>query len=228
MTEVSGPMPDRRRPPAVADLQAAIRREIVSLRLKPGARLSENELALRFGTSRTPVREAFIRLAVEGLVEVRPQRGTYVSLIVWRDVRRAAFTRSALECAIVRAAAETGLSRDALRRCEAALAAQAANTADPEAFTRADDAFHAAFAAAIGQADVWDLIDREKLPLERLRYLDVDQMTDPDTIMMQHRAVLDAVVCGEGDAAATLMDRHIAGVLCIADRVAARFPAFVR
>src|SRR4051794_27041342 len=75
-----------------------IREAIVSLRLLPGQALSENELATQYGVSRTPVREALIRLAGDGLVEVVPQLGTFVSRISELDVREAQFIREVLEC----------------------------------------------------------------------------------------------------------------------------------
>ena len=56
-----------------------LRREIVEMQLRPGQALSEQEIADRFGVSRQPVREAFIKLAENQLVQVLPQRGTYVA-----------------------------------------------------------------------------------------------------------------------------------------------------
>jgi DNA-binding GntR family transcriptional regulator len=57
-------------PVSAATIYETIRRDIVRMRLRPGERLSENELGLRFGTSRTPVREAIVRLVDDGLIEV--------------------------------------------------------------------------------------------------------------------------------------------------------------
>ena len=74
-----------------------LRQDVVTLRLKPGMRLSENELAARFGTSRAPVREALIRLADEGLIDVRPQRGSFVSRISLAAMEQARLVREALE-----------------------------------------------------------------------------------------------------------------------------------
>ena len=95
----------------VRSILSEIKKDIITLRLKPGEKLSENELALRFGTSRAPVREALIRLVEEGLIEVLPQRGSFVSRISLGAMQRARFVREALEVAIVRRAAQRGLSR---------------------------------------------------------------------------------------------------------------------
>ncbi len=84
---------------------AALREAIVSAELAPGRKLSENELAERLGVSRTPVREALVRLRDERLVAIVPQLGTFVTLISDDGVADAAFVREALECAAARLAA---------------------------------------------------------------------------------------------------------------------------
>ena len=105
-------------PPTTRTIYAALRREIVTLALLPGAKLSENELALRFGTSRGPVREALIRLGEDGLIDVLPQRGSFVGRLSLPAIERARFVREALEIAVVRRAATEGLSAGPRRRIE--------------------------------------------------------------------------------------------------------------
>ncbi len=82
-----------------------IRGRIIAGELAPGSVLSESEVAAGHEVSRQPVREAFIRLASDGLVQVRPQRGTYVTQIAVDAVLNARFVREAIEVAIVRAVA---------------------------------------------------------------------------------------------------------------------------
>jgi GntR family transcriptional regulator, rspAB operon transcriptional repressor len=86
---------------AAQQIQQALRRAIVTLELPLGAHLSENEVALCFGVSRQPAREAMIALAKLGLVHVVPQRGTVVVKISARQVMQVRFTRETLETAIV-------------------------------------------------------------------------------------------------------------------------------
>ena len=83
-----------------------LRQQILRLDLKPGQALSEKELSLQLSVSRTPVREAFIRLSEEGLVDIFPQRGTIVAPIRMDEIKEAQFLREILETAIVRRAAE--------------------------------------------------------------------------------------------------------------------------
>ena len=76
-----------------------LRRKVLTLELPPGAALSENELAAALGVSRTPVRESLILLAEEGLVQVFPQVGSFVSRVDPDGVADAQFLREAVELA---------------------------------------------------------------------------------------------------------------------------------
>ncbi|RVI35555.1 GntR family transcriptional regulator, partial [Sinorhizobium meliloti] len=79
-----------------------LREQIIQAELAPGARISEAEIARSLSISRQPVREAFIKLAEEGLVQVLPQRGTYVTRISTASVMDVRFVREAIEADIVR------------------------------------------------------------------------------------------------------------------------------
>lgn len=213
-------------PPTVADIHAAIRQDIVVLRLRPGERMSENGLAARFGLSRTPVREALFRLVDEGLVAVQPQRGTFVTRISMRAVRRARFVREAMEVAILRTAASQGLTADRMRLLESAIAAQEAARDDAEGFMAADDAFHRALAGSI-DADVWDVVEREKAQLDRLRFLALGAATPVEILIAQHRAMLAAVRAADVAAAEAAVRTHLTEVLKVADGLAARHPGLI-
>ena len=79
--------------PIAPQLFENLRAAIVEMRLKPGEALSEKDISLRYGVSRQPVREAFIKLSEAGLLEIRPSRGTYVRKISVREVADARFVR---------------------------------------------------------------------------------------------------------------------------------------
>lgn len=204
-----------------------LRRDVVTLRLKPGMRLSENELAARFGTSRAPVREALIRLAEEGLIDVRPQRGSFVSRISLAAMEQARLVREALEVVIIRRAAEAKLSKSALGACEAAIAAQLEARDDPERFTSADDEFHRAFAEASSLGGIWSIIEREKVQFDRVRILSLPQVTPVNVLIGQHRAILKAVLDGDPDQAEKAIRSHLSEVLRIADDLAIRHPDLI-
>src|SRR5690606_41732276 len=82
-------------------LYRILRERIISADLIPGSRISESEIARSYSLSRQPVREAFIKLAEDGLVEIRPQRGTLVRKITPEAVMDARFVREAIETDLV-------------------------------------------------------------------------------------------------------------------------------
>jgi len=89
-----------------------LREDILSLAIPPGARLEEKVLAEKYNVSRTPIREAMIRLAAEGLVDFRPRRGGHVIPIILPNLPRYLETYSLIQRALVRLAAVRRLSRD--------------------------------------------------------------------------------------------------------------------
>lgn len=91
--------------PVNQQIYRILRRDIVRCLIPPGTPLSEKEVSVRFDVSRQPVREAFIKLAENGLIQIRPQRGSYVNKISLSQVRNGCFVRQAIECAVVRRAA---------------------------------------------------------------------------------------------------------------------------
>src|SRR5690606_39801560 len=95
----------RRSRMAVPQIYDDLRSQIVSISLRPGVGLSEARIAEQYGVSRTPVREAFKRLAEDGFLEVVPQVGTFVSRIDLQIVHDAHFVRETLECRVVELAA---------------------------------------------------------------------------------------------------------------------------
>ena len=208
-------------------IYGVLRQDIVTLRLKPGMRLSENELAARFGTSRAPVREALIRLVDDGLIDVRPQRGSFVSRISLRAMERARFVREALEVAIIRRAAEQGISDTARAQCEAAIEAQLEARDDPERFTQFDDLFHRAFAEGTALDGVWAVVEREKVQFDRVRILSLPAVTPVDVLIAQHTAILAAVTNRQPIAAEEAIRRHMSEVLQIADDLALRHPDLI-
>ena len=90
---------------AVDEIFDHLRAEIDALRLRPGDRISEAEIAARFGVSRQPVRDAFTRLANLDLLLIRPQRATEVKRFSAREIEKSRFVRAAVEAEVLRRAA---------------------------------------------------------------------------------------------------------------------------
>jgi DNA-binding GntR family transcriptional regulator len=195
------------------EVYETLRASIVSLHRTPGQRLSEAELARDLGVSRTPVREAIIQLRADGLVEVTPQLGSFVSKISLRNVREAQFAREALECAAVRVAAERidAAATERLRQ-NVALQRAAQTSADLEQFYRLDEAFHRELVATSGYSGISDLLDRSRAHLNRVRRLSLPVPDVIEELIDQHSAVLEALEHNDADQAEAALRHHLRGV----------------
>ena len=183
---------------------------IVSMKLVPGTPILEKEVAQRYGISRTPVREAVLRLAKDRLVDVIPQSGTFVARIPFADLREALIARQALEAVTVRAATEK-VSESQIMELRAIVQRQRemAEAAQEGAFHQADDAFHAAIAAAGRLPGIWDMIQQIRMQLERYRRLTLPQPGRMMMVVREHGEVLDAMARRDADAAVERMVLHL-------------------
>lgn len=213
------------RDPIAPQLVAAMRQAIIASELRPGAALSEKEIAGRFGVSRQPVREAFIKLSEAGLVQILPSRGTYVMKISLREVANARFVREAVECALARAA--TRLIRPAgvlrLRRLieEQGVVASRGNYAG---FTALDEAFHQAIAEIVDCDYAARVVESARAQTDRVRYLSLPGTSPIPLLITQHNAIVDALEAGDADMADTAMRIHLREILNALPRIAAANP----
>jgi len=207
--------------PSVADkVFEELRRRILALDLVPGAKLSEVEVAAQMQVSRQPVRDAFYRLSKLGLLLIRPQRATTVTLISETAVMQARFVRTALEVETVRTAARRMTGAD-LARLQANLDAQdqAIAAGDKAAFHALDDAFHRDICDRAGVALAWDLIAEMKSHMDRVRMLSLSFASR--TAWEDHHAILAPLSRGDGEGAAAAMRVHLSRILDQIERIRA-------
>jgi DNA-binding GntR family transcriptional regulator len=200
-----------------------LRRKVLTLELAPGATLSENELAAALGVSRTPVRESLILLAEEGLVEVYPQVGSFVSRVDIRKVSDAQFLREAVELAAlddVPAEPDQELVRD----LRANLDRQLAPDLEPEEFFALDEAFHHGLLRLSGHASAWSTVVSAKGHLDRARRLGLAVHPSPRHFADQHVAILHAVLDGDLGRARDRMRVHLRAVFEDVERIRQRSP----
>lgn len=189
-----------------------IHHRIVTGDLLPGARISETEIAAAYGVSRQPVREAFIKLAEEGLLEIRPQRGTYVRKISVPAVMDARFVREAIEADVVRLLAQSAnpaLERELKRQIEAQKQVIAS---DVQGFVPLDDEFHRTLANAAGKPFAWAVIDSLKSQMDRVRQLSSLRL-QRDTLIEHHTAIAEAIGRGNPADAEAAMRTHLREIL---------------
>ncbi|WP_246728447.1 GntR family transcriptional regulator [Microvirga terricola] len=203
----------------------ALRNAIVTMQLSPGEMLSEQDLARRFGVSRSPVREALIKLSEAGLVRVLPQRGTQVVKISRAGVEDARFIREAVETAVVREAALKA-SPAMLAELNASLTRQkrAQRSKTTEEFLALDEEFHRLLAEAAGRPAAWQMIEDVKPQMDRVRFLDMTQATPRHIVVAQHVLIVDAIKAGDPIAAEQAMRQHLSEILRSLPELAAQYP----
>ena len=199
--------PSGKRAPPLID---ALEDEILAGALKPGARLDEVSLALRFGVSRTPIREALQHLAHQGLVELRPHRGAFVVEIGPRRLVEMFEVMAELEALCARLAARRHTPADlaqiraALDRCVEAL-----GSGDTDRYYYENEGFHTAIYAASHNTFLQDqaaTLGRRLKPYRRLQLRIADRMHDSYD---EHEDIVAAIAAGDPDRAADAMHAHI-------------------
>ncbi len=202
---------DRQAAPQVFE---RLRSMIIALDLPPGSTLSRAALATQFGISSTPIRDALMRLAEEGLVDVFPQHATVVSRIDVGRAQQAHFLRQALELEIVRIlalAGETTLVVELDRLI--ARQQQFAKAGEFEGFMAADNDFHAELYAAADKRDLWTLVRSRSGHIDRLRRLHLPSPGKAQEIVRHHKLIAKAIGAGEPDQAQKHLRTHLSGTL---------------
>ena len=203
--------PDRAGDATSADrVYALLKQAIAELVLKPHEAVSEKEIAAMLGVSKTPVREALIRLEVENLVQTRPRSGTYVAPIVSDDLFEAMLIREALEGAAVRLAARKADRRGKLMLRETMQRqAEAIERHDVVSFQNADDDLHREIVIISGLPRLWALLNTARVSLNRVRHLAAPVPGRIGMLASQHQVIVDAIAANKPDDAATAMQIHL-------------------
>lgn len=191
----------------------ALREAIVTLEIAPGATLDKAALAARFGVSRFPIAEALNRLKAEGLVEIRPQSGSTVSLIRLCDVRENMFLRRALEGETAALLAERS-NPDLIVALERNLRYQksAVDAGDRPDFYRLDLEFHDLLISAVGYPRMRASVENARLALDRVRRLLATPRRHALSLA-EHVAIFEAIEGGDPAAARAAMAAHIDTVM---------------
>lgn len=183
--------------------------DIFDFRLLPGDRITEGEIAARLAVSRTPVREALLRLQREGYVRVHPRSGWSVRTLDSREFDELYDLRIILETASVRALCERGPSADLRALEETWTVPEAARVGDPRRAAELDERFHATLVAAAGNEEVCrchrDVTDRIRI----LRRLDFTEPARVAATYREHAEILAAIGRRDAAAAAALLRAHI-------------------
>ena len=185
-----------------------LKENILHLELEPGSMVSENELALQLGLSRTPVREALMSLAKVRLIEVYPQRGSAVSLIDYDLVEEACFMRRVLECAVVELACENACYEDKVElEDNVALQERCLKGGRLEALMQLDNELHRLLFRIARKEQSWEIMTGFMAHFDRVRSMSLGTVNERN--VADHRAIVQAVVSGDAAQARRLMESHL-------------------
>lgn len=196
--------------PVNQQIYRILRRDIVRCLIPPERHSQKKEVSVRFDVSRQPVREAFIKLAENGLIQIRPQRGSYVNKISLSQVRNGCFVRRAIECAVVRRAAslindnQCYLLEQNLHQQRIAIDRKQLND-----FFQLDDEFHQKLAQIAECQLAWDTVENIKATIDRVRYMSLDHVSPPEMLLRQHHDIFSALEKRDVEAVDKAMTLHL-------------------
>ncbi len=187
-----------------------LRREIDRNQLSPGTKISETEVASRFGVSRQPVRDAFNRLANLDLLLIRPQKATEVRGFSTSRISQARFVRLAVELEVVRRACEVWDDARA-KPLDKSLARQrkAIESGEVEEFHKLDYDFHKMICALSGNANVFETIHACKAKIDRLCLLSLTDATEMPVLLQDHQSLADALLARDAEECVRIVRTHL-------------------
>jgi DNA-binding GntR family transcriptional regulator len=198
---------------AAARVYAHVKERLLDGSFPGGALLSENELSQQLGLSRTPVRQAFVQLEAEGLLELYPKRGALVVPVAASEIEDVFEARLLVEEHCARRAATTGGAAlaaqlaEAIAEQEAAMARGDAGRAD---FARSDRRFHRAIVDAAGNAILTRLYDALRDRQQRIAAVSLARNPgDAERFVAEHRGIVDALGRADATAASELVSAHL-------------------
>ncbi|WP_297421629.1 GntR family transcriptional regulator [Clostridium sp.] len=206
-----------------------LREEIINLYLEPGTSISEKELSEKYSVSRTPVREALVRLAQEGLVHIYPQRGTIVSLIDLSAVEEGRFLREHLERAVIKEACKE-FSQENILALEMNLKFQKMymENQDYKKLFDADEEFHKIIFEGCNKKRVWNSINDGSTEFQRIRVLRLVSNNSWDNIYEQHKEIYNAIKNKNPERAEELMKEHLNMVIFDKNQIKEVYPNYFK
>ncbi|RZS92364.1 GntR family transcriptional regulator [Cuneatibacter caecimuris] len=192
-----------------------LRDEIMYLELEPGQGISEIETGKRFDVSRTPIRDAFKRLESEGLLEIKPHVGTFVSLIDLDGIADVLYMREKVELAVLEELAGA-ISRAQLIRLELIMGRQKKLLEQPDArvaaeeFIRSDNEFHCEIFKLAGKQKIWNILTGTSYHYERFRmFVNIMDSEILTKLYEEHLLIFDALEQGRVDLLKQVFPDHL-------------------
>lgn len=195
------------------DIYEKLRADILSLRIRPGEKISENELCEQFNVSRTPIRGAFQRLDAEGLISIEPYKSTCVSLLNFNEIEQLIYMRYALEAAVLRDFIADfdpmviEKIRYRIRQQEVLLSAECS----AEQFYELDAKLHSIWFEHTKHEMLWTHINTTQAGYTRFRMLDIVVARNFRKILNEHLELFDAICSKDIQAIDNIIKSHVYG-----------------
>lgn len=193
------------------EIISQLKKEILSLQVKPGTIISEATLSERFQLSRTPIRDILKQLSLEGYIDIYPQKGSIVSYIDLESVEQIIYLRSTLEKEIIKELS-TNIPLQGLHQLKNILTLQknCINTDDGfEDFMSLDDTFHKTLFELAGRIFLWDIIQQFNVHYVRYRKLHMLKKDKLIDIHQEHKLIVTHIINKETHKIDELVHHHI-------------------
>ena len=212
---------------ASEQIYKAMYSQIMFLELKPGEELNMQKLLRDAGVSRSPLRDALLKLQEDNLVEIFPQKGSRVTKINLKQVEVERFMRTTLELAVLPLFAQV-CAKEHLLKLRSALESQkiAVEGQNPKDFLNADDKFHKVFFSATGMERLWNLIQNQSGNYRRIRILSNQVPELHDKVITEHEEVLKAFSDGDGNKALEIEKSHLTKLITEIDILEKKYPDY--
>lgn len=203
-----------------------IRENIITLKLKPGSVISENELAKELGISRTPVREALQELQKSNLVETYPQKGTIVAPIDFNIVEEMVFLRKVLERAVVEELCDSITPEDIITlEKNVELQKLYLDNRFPEKIMELDNEFHRSLFIMCNKQRIYNLMESTQGHFDRIRALSMYSVKDIK-IVEEHEKILKAIVASDKELADELIMQHLSRYKLDQKEIMEKYPEY--
>lgn len=201
---------DTKRLTTTEEVFRQLKSDIISLRLLPGSKISEVEVAKASDVSRQPVREAFMRLGELNLLEIRPQRATRVRKISHEDLRNTRFIRAAVEVEVVRVACELATSESfALLQENLNQQQVAVEAGNVEMLHALDYEFHKLICEAANCSLAFKTITEIKTHTDRVCMLELSDAAGRQEVLEGHTEIFNAICARDEEKAVAMTRLHL-------------------
>lgn len=207
-----------------------LRTNIISLKLPPGSSIAENDVSELLKVSRTPIREAFVKLSEEELIEIYPQRGSFVSRIDLQQIAEARFVRETMEVEISKLACDI-FTEDDLEDIHAIIIKQTTynNRKNYDKLIELDEEFHRTLFEKCGKHRTWLLVQQMQTHYKRLRQLLLSVNLRWDLIIEQHQSIYELIREKDKDLLEQAIRNHLKlFVLVRSEELKEKYPGYLK